>query len=309
MFQLPEQSYEYFDILSDAQHPVAWSVNDYPHTTDRFFDIHVGLELGIVLRGESKRLYSDCTFTAKRGDIWLVGLWEPHGMQIIQKNTRHLVLGVLPEFLDLHDPYASCDWLQFFRVAPRDRIRVSSEADRKFVLQIGNRIVDLLNSPNPHWLVRLRMLLQELLLYFMDKHPGVGNKNEIPGFSDRQTLLPALLMFETNPHNNITVAEAARASHMSRSKFSEMFRKTMGVPFAKYCQRRRLAGAMRDLQSTDFKLLAIAQRWGFSDAPHLVRTFKAATKQTPQAFRLAARAHPVQTVPFGAPKMPYADKK
>ena len=74
MSQLSEQSYEYFDIFSDARHPVAWSVNDYPHTTGQYFDIHVGLELGIVLRGSSKRLYSDCTFTAHRGDIWLVGL-------------------------------------------------------------------------------------------------------------------------------------------------------------------------------------------------------------------------------------------
>ncbi len=319
--------FQYLDILQDTQYPVAWSVNEYPHVMGRHFDIHVGLELGIVLHGQSRRCWEGHDYQTTAGQVWFAGLWEPHGMEICEPGTQHLVLGILPDFLDTPDPYAPCDWLEIFRQNPADRPRCKSEADRKFTLSIARRIIDLMTtqadlddgivagpktSPGKsqtvlpkYWLVKLRMLLHELLLYFMEKmNEPASTPASRDRFNKRQTLLPALLLFEQNPGEPISLAEAARVSHMSRSKFSELFRQTMGVSFGKYCHRRRLAGAMRDLQATDLKLFAIAQKWGFSDAPHLVRTFKTATDQTPQEYRQQYKDHPPQAGPTSAPHMP-----
>lgn len=286
-----EQPYQYLDIPQDVQHPVAWSINDYPHRTTRHFDIHVGLEIGIVLRGASQRWYDDCHFETHRGQIWFAGLWELHGFEVLRPGTRHLVLQVLPEFLDMSDTYTFCNWLEIFRQPPATRPRAQTAADRAYALGVAQAIVRVIRSENPYWLVRLRMILHQFLLYFMEKQVRQSVAAAPSGsFADRQNLLPALLLVEKRPQHKVSLSEASQAAHMSRSKFAAVFHQTMGVSFGQYGQRRRLAGAMRDLCATKLKLLAIAKRWGFSDAPHFVRSFKAATGQTPQEYRVLCQS-------------------
>src|ERR1700722_921028 len=73
---------EFMDLLLDRSHPVAWTVNKYPRPTGRHFDIHAGLEIGVVLSGRSRRLYRDYQSETRAGDLWLIAPWEPHGVQI-----------------------------------------------------------------------------------------------------------------------------------------------------------------------------------------------------------------------------------
>lgn len=300
---------EYIEIPTDTDQPVAWTINDYSKPTPKHFDIHTDLELGIVMRGGSKRWYEGYSFDVTRGQFWMAGLWEPHGMEIIRPNTRHLVLGIKPEFLDIPDPFAAFNWLHFFHLPCELRPQAVTAAEKKVVMDFSENIVSLMEGDSPYWQQKLRILLQQFLLFFMEHQAQPSSVCQTSdSFGSRQTLLPALLLFERNPQRVVTLAEAARAAHMSRSKFSELFRQTMGIPFGKYCQRRRLAGAMRDLQATDMKLLAIAKRWGFSDAPHLARAFKTATNQTPQQYRKAWRLRAIDNRPGRAPKMPGSDE-
>lgn len=273
---------EFLDTPLDSEHPVAWTVNDHPRPTRRHFDIHVGVEIGIVLAGASRRCYENHSFIAERGAIWFAGLWEPHGFEILKPRTRHLVLGLQPDYLAPDEPYSE-DWLGLFRRPPAERPCPQSPAGRRRTLQAARRIIAILSGDDPHWLVRLRLVLHELLLGLIEQSPTPAPTSSAD--VARRSILPALLMVEKHPSRKITLAEAAAASHMSRSKFARDFTAAMGTPFAQYLQRRRLAGACGDLRTSDHKLLAIARRWGFADASHLVRTFKAAFAQTPQQYR------------------------
>lgn len=305
MKELESLPVEYIEIPTDTHQPVAWTINDYAKPTPKHFDIHTDLELGIVIRGGSRRWYEGHHIDVFRGQFWMAGLWEPHGMEVIRPNTRHLVLGIKPEFLDIPDPFAAFNWLHCFHLDSRQRPQANTLTEKNFVIEFAEKVIALMEGDSPYWQQKLRIYLQEFLMYFMEQQARpVEICQTSDSFGSRQTLLPALLMFEKNPHKIITLSDAARSAHMSRSKFSELFRQTMGIPFGKYCQRRRLAGAMRDLQATDMKLLAIAKRWGFSDAPHLARAFKTATNQTPQDYRKSWRMCASENTPGCAPKMP-----
>lgn len=280
--------YEYLDIQEDGQHPLAWGVNRYARPTQPHFDIHVGLELGIVLQGRSRRLYDGSDFETSPGQFWLAGLWEPHGFEVLAPRTEHLVLGFLPQFLG--DGGASgCDWMTLFNLEPSHRPQADSPHDRRLVLEVARRVQRLMARPGRYTLTHVQLEIQRLLLHFMERVPPMPANGAGTRLPQRQELLPALMLVEQRPADRLTLASAARAAHMGRSKFAATFRALMGVSFARYLQRRRLAGVMRDLRSTDRKLADLARVWGFSDAPHLVRVFRSVVGETPQAYRTATR--------------------
>jgi AraC-like DNA-binding protein len=285
--EVDTSQFQWLDIPFDAEHPLAFGINVYPKPTQCHYDIHVGLEIGIVLSGSSKRWFGNHAFLAECGQVWFAGLWEPHGFEVKNPPARHMILEIMPEFIDTPEPFTQFDWLKLFKVSPHRRPKGEKSEDRKFALSITARLMKTIRGGHdPDWLIRTRLILQEFLLYFTQRI-SVDDKNEkrVEPFHQRQKLLPALMHLEKNRCQNISIVEAARAAHMGRSSFSQMFRSAIGISFGKYCQRRRLAGAICDLRSTDYKLAAIAQRWGFCDAAHFVRLFKSVMHMTPSEYR------------------------
>jgi AraC-like DNA-binding protein len=272
--------YERLDIPNE--YPVAWGINAYETTTEPHFDLHAGLELGIVLEGMSRRIYEGYEFRAEPGQMWFAGLWEPHGFAVVRPRTRHLVLGFLPEFLEAGE---FCDWMASFNLPPAERPQARTAADRKLVLEMAARVRELMEQRPRYWLARLRLMVQELLLHFMEQRQVAASERAPAARPGREELLPVLLMVEKFPQRAITLEEAARAVHMGRSKFAAAFHLAMGVPFAKYLQRRRLAGVIRDLRRTNEKLSVLAERWGFTDGPHLVKVFRSVVGRTPKVYQ------------------------
>ncbi len=281
--------FQWLDIPFDSEHPIAFGINVYPKKTTCHYDIHVGLEMGIVLSGTSRRFFGEHSYIVKKGQVWFAGLWEPHGFEVLRPPARHMVIEIVPEFIDTPEPFTSFDWLKLFEVSPERRPIASSTKDKKFALSQADKLLKIMRGKQQdNWLIRSRLVLQEFLLYFTERIKEVSPdspKRNVEPFGQRRKLLPALLLLEKERCQGVTVADAARAAHMSRSSFAQMFRSAMGISFGKYCQRRRLAGAICDLRATDLKLSAIAEKWGFCDAAHFVRLFKSVMRVTPNEYR------------------------
>jgi AraC-like DNA-binding protein/mannose-6-phosphate isomerase-like protein (cupin superfamily) len=278
---------QWVDIPFDAEHPIAFGINVYPNRTECHFDIHLGLEIGICLAGAGRRWFGAHSFEVEPGKVWFAGLWEPHGFEVTKPKARHMVMQIMPEFIDTPEPFTSFDWTRIFKVSPDRRPNGETRADREFTLAYAKKMLATVQrTDDPNWLIRARLLLQEFILYYSERI-GESHKTsyKVEPFHQRQKLLPALILLEQRRCQDISIIEAARAAHMGRSSFSQMFRSAVGVSFGKYCQRRRLAGAICDLRSTDLKLAAIAQRWGFCDAAHFVRLFKVSMRMTPSEYR------------------------
>ena len=86
---------------------------------------------------------------------------------------------------------------------------------------------------------------------------------------------------ETRPPS---LSEAARMCSLSPSRFSELFRRTMGVSYGKFALRVRMSNAAKDLLSGRFSLDEIAQKWGFFDSAHFCHSFKSFYRVSPRQF-------------------------
>ncbi len=90
---------------------------------DLRYDMHYGLELGILLKSKMRRHFRTTNFDVATGDIWLCGMWEPHGCQITQVPCETVVLIIFPPILTKAqlDPKHNLRLLAPFEATPNIR--------------------------------------------------------------------------------------------------------------------------------------------------------------------------------------------
>ncbi len=89
----------------------------------------------------------------------------------------------------------------------------------------------------------------------------------------------------------LTVDGLAEGFQISRSHFSSIFKKGMGVTFVEYLNRVRVAAACELLRDSDRLVKQIAVEVGFGSKQNFIRVFRAVTGLTPSDFR-----HKEQTI-------------
>jgi AraC-like DNA-binding protein len=92
----------------------------------------------------------------------------------------------------------------------------------------------------------------------------------------------------------VTPCTAAAAHGVSVRTVHRLFHEA-GTTLGAYVRERRLTHAKTDLSGADVLLSTIARHWGFADASHLSRTFKARYGVAPSDYRTAIReAHSLE---------------
>jgi AraC-like DNA-binding protein len=97
---------------------------------------------------------------------------------------------------------------------------------------------------------------------------------------------------------DLTLHQIADQQHVSARYIQKLFQQA-GLSFSQYLRQRRLEHCHADLGSPAHRNLSISDicfRWGFNDAAHFSRSFRADYGMTPRAFRqerlsTMARAH------------------
>jgi len=100
-----------------------------------------------------------------------------------------------------------------------------------------------------------------------------------------QRLAPLLRRLRAEPHRPLSLAEMARLTHLSPSRFSALFTSAMGVPPGHFQRQLRLHRAKTLLLTTGQSVAEIAAAVGFADPFHFSRAFAQATGQSPRAYR------------------------
>ena len=77
---------------------------------------------------------------------------------------------------------------------------------------------------------------------------------------------------------------------MSASRFTLLFREAMGITFAKFALRTRLAAAARELLAGDSSVKKLALRWKFNSTSHFCHVFADHYDCTPSEYRERRRA-------------------
>ena len=100
---------------------------------------------------------------------------------------------------------------------------------------------------------------------------------------------PAINYIDAHFDQPITLAEIARASHLSVSRLAHLFKEQMGVTPIDYVTGVRIERAKELLLGTDQSCTEICFQAGYSNQSYFTRTFKALVGMTPRQFRVQNR--------------------
>ncbi len=278
-----------YNVLAPEARPVSVSyeasVGELPS-----YDMHYALELGILVQGRMRRHYTTWHMEIGPGQVWLCGVWERHGRDVLEGPCERLVFYVAPtELMSMNtDNWKSLDWMLPFRVVPRYRPQAKGEMRRQ-MLEVAQRARVLLGQgPSIEQEAGLLLLfLESLLTLRRGWRPALAVPSPLPaGGSEVNAVVQ--LVFSTKGY--VTVEAAAKVWGLNRNDFSRRFRQLMGISFPEFALRHRLKGAAAQLLQTDDPLKTVARDWGFSNAAHLHRSFVRYRKMTPAQYRALGAA-------------------
>jgi AraC-like DNA-binding protein len=92
-------------------------------------------------------------------------------------------------------------------------------------------------------------------------------------------------LIDARLEGDITIAQLARQCGLSRSYFTQAFRRTTGITPHRWLMRRRTEKAKQLLRNLETPLAEIALACGFASQSHLTRVFNAIVGATPGQWR------------------------
>jgi AraC-like DNA-binding protein len=249
---------------------------------------HQGMEVGVVLSGSEELVFNEAVLTCTPGDAWLCSMWEPHGWRASSGGGTQIAVIFRPEFVG-DDLALRIPWLSPFAVPASQRPRTTTSQMRQRLLTIARCMSHDVVGGQRGWLEVVRVGLQWLLIELVrdwrppQRQERLGVREPSP--NDLARIMPAVTLVQDDLSRVVRLSEAAATCSLSMSRFHAIFRMTMGISFARFCLRSRLALCAHRLLTTDRPIEAIADEAGFVDRSHLHRAFVKQYRCTPGQFR------------------------
>ncbi len=241
-----------------------------PRKMNARFDMHYGLELGIILAGGMRRYYRNHELSVSPGGVWLCGMWEPHGWTVTRAPCEAVVLIIEPSFLLRagRELAGGRHWLAPFRAPPPARPQIPRRA-RRLAQAIGRTFAgaDRINPGVQD--ARNRLKLLELMLMLPAPMPAGRERRD-----DNLRQVDRAVQLVFGAADFVSTQAAARHCGLNRNAFASLFKRVMGLPFAEFALRYRVSSAARDLSLHAAPVKTVAARWGFADASHFYRHFQ-----------------------------------
>jgi AraC-like DNA-binding protein len=264
------------------------NTQDRPRQTA--YEFHYPLEIGIVLGGTMRRVFSDWEVVLGPGQAWFCGMWEPHGYQVVVRPCHRVVLMIHPPMLaeSRFQEAPAHNWLLPFLVPPAARPRMGTAQERQEVMQLGRRIEASLSEPEEVRALRHRLLVWETILTLTRGwRPPPSRSVPQPQAFDRVNRAIAAVL--SSPRR-INAQEASRMCGLGRNRFGSLFRDVTGLAFPLFALRFRLSGAAHQLACTEDPIKAVALAWDFTDDSHFHRAFQRQYGLSPSEYRRQGRA-------------------
>jgi AraC-like DNA-binding protein len=246
------------------------------------FDMHLPVELGVVLSGRMARFSGSIRNELPRGGIWIGGILEPHGRQALEENSKVAVFIISTDFFH-HTVIPGVDshvWQVPFNTAPQRRPLL---VDEEFAL-LAERLMAILDKEeNPDQCTgQVQLTLLEIILHI--HRLAKFEDCEYSNVSDFARLRPALeLIYRSS--KPVGTEEAARLCKLSASRFNQLFIQATRLSFSRFSLRHRLSQVAHDLKNGTNSLDELAEKWGFANKSHLVHRFKEHYNTTPMQYR------------------------
>lgn len=128
-----------------------------------------------------------------------------------------------------------------------------------------------------------------LLLHYINQYSTASGSDSSSLQLSFSRLKNALYYVQKFYDHEISIQRAAEQCGFSESHFMKLFKEFTGISFNAYLVNYRLDIAAKQLAETDFKVIDIAENCGFHNQSYFTRAFRKKYRQTPLAYRKAAR--------------------
>jgi len=121
------------------------------------------------------------------------------------------------------------------------------------------------------------------------KTMAIGFTNRVEEFKIRKQYTPAIKKaidyIEANTHRSLSLEEISNHVNLSRSYFSQLFAKEIGVPLNHFLKSQKIQQAIRLLKYTQMSIADISESLDFCSQSYFTEVFKEITQTTPVSYR------------------------
>ena len=155
------------------------------------------------------------------------------------------------------------------------------------IVPLMGRISDLIPAEDKLAHLTIETYLKMILIILVNHSASQEGATLVsPGrIGDAERLSPLFAYIEQSYSEPITVADAAKKVHMSKSNFTRFFRQNTAKSFIAYLNELRVARAQLLLATTSKSIAEISQETGFCDQSYFGLTFRRTVGQTPREYR------------------------
>jgi len=242
---------------------------------------HTHYELQYIIKGRGQHVINDQTYNYSKGDLFILPPQDSHFF-IFQERTVICIIKFREGFFEAFLQDAEFKQL-LTRFSSPGRKFMSSGNTRQQVIGLMDLLIAEHRKKTSYQNIIIKTTLS-LVLVLMAKDAG---QNGIKSADGKIQVILNYIDKHIAEKSMLTLEKMASRFNISKSYFSQYFRKATGSSYKKYVQEYALKLIAHQLIHRDKTLSELAYEFGYSDESHLSNSFKSHFRQTPTAFKKA----------------------
>lgn len=244
------------------------------------YNWHKDLEILVVLKGEVEVCAGEQLYLLKEDDMILINSNEGHATFSKSPESIAFLFRMNPDFLEQYIP--DYRYLRFeFATDDISRHHACYVALRRYMAEM---MLARIGEQGPDELL-FRSAFYGLLNLLTKQFSKREERNLLGVEKNPEDLSQILRYIEEQYKEKLTLDGVAEHFGYNSSYFSQMFRASVGINFYEFLTRRRLREAVRELDRTEKKILAISNETGFPNLKSFNTRFKELFGRTPTQYR------------------------
>ena len=167
--------------------------------------------------------------------------------------------------------------------------KFSMMKQRVFNIGYSSRLIELYNSMIDEYHLRLPLydyICHSILLNILSiMGRKISRDDAVKNKEKKKKMNEICRYILANYSKKLTVSECAKICYLSESRFSHLFKKSIGVSPTHYILNSKIEIAKKQLLNTDWSILQISRNVGFDDQNYFSRIFKLYTGFSPTQYR------------------------
>ncbi|ACS99527.1 AraC family transcriptional regulator [Paenibacillus sp. JDR-2] len=245
---------------------------------------HTALEINYISRGSGYYLINGTRYDFREGDILLINSNDLHRAF----ENEGLVMTIImfdPAYFALEQRYDTELLIPFREIG----MRFDNMLDRGHPIlpRLGAAIEEMrceFAGREPHYEAVIRSQLVQFMA-FVNRYFAKEQERRSSRIRGMEIVRLTLNTIEADIAYPWTLKELAAAAHLSPSRFSALFVQTVGTSPMDYLIQLRLSAAVSLLESSDKKIIEVAESAGFRNLSNFNRLFKQHIGKQPSELR------------------------